>query len=355
MQDDETPDFDDEDDEAPGWDAIDAVLNGIYGDQEPIHWATIVPFEEGGREPLVGISAYRSEEQPAHWHYVTYGFSDLYEKESENLESSGFGFELTLRLSGSLSEDPPAWPVNFLQNLARYVFETGNGFGIGHTMSLNGPIKVGDETRIRSITFVTDPQLGCMSSVHGRVEFLQVVGLTEDEQDAALDWNALRLTELMQQQNPLLVIDLARSSHLADPEFQAAVARGTAAEGASGGWINGTDILAVCKGHDCRVTMGAYLSRTVGRRLSGRIPHGRDLNVATEEIRLHFVPEDEFRWTRWNECLIFQMTGTQSQLVAQWMRQGVGLYTSPEIPGFTLEIVPTEILNSDGQVVEIVE
>lgn len=53
--------------------------------------------------------------------FISYGFSELYEKESADAARSGFGFELVLRL---LSEDPardavdsqpPVWPVNLMQ------------------------------------------------------------------------------------------------------------------------------------------------------------------------------------------------------------------------------------------------
>ena len=52
----------------------------------------------GGNDPLDGISVYTAKEPIEHWHFVTYGFSELYEKETGDPENSGFGFELTFRL-----------------------------------------------------------------------------------------------------------------------------------------------------------------------------------------------------------------------------------------------------------------
>ena len=46
---------------------------------------------------IYGISIYRAEDPP-HWHFVTYGFSELYSKESDDPAVSGWGFELTFRL-----------------------------------------------------------------------------------------------------------------------------------------------------------------------------------------------------------------------------------------------------------------
>jgi hypothetical protein len=44
---------------APGWDAIDAALDSLYGGREPLHYGTIVRFAAGGPDPLDGISVQR--------------------------------------------------------------------------------------------------------------------------------------------------------------------------------------------------------------------------------------------------------------------------------------------------------
>jgi len=38
-----------------------------------------------------------------HWHIVGYGMSELYAKETDDPEESGWGFELTFRVSDSVS------------------------------------------------------------------------------------------------------------------------------------------------------------------------------------------------------------------------------------------------------------
>ena len=37
-----------DDEAAPGWDAIDSRLKPIYGEQEPIHWGTAISYMLGG-------------------------------------------------------------------------------------------------------------------------------------------------------------------------------------------------------------------------------------------------------------------------------------------------------------------
>jgi len=62
----------------------------------------------GGNDSLDRISVYTATEPMEHWHFVTYGFSELYEKEKEDPEHSGFGFELTFRLAKADRETEPS-------------------------------------------------------------------------------------------------------------------------------------------------------------------------------------------------------------------------------------------------------
>jgi hypothetical protein len=127
--------------ESRGWDAIDRALAPIYGDAEPrFHYGTVIKWMLGGPDPLDGVSIYRVEQPVPHWHFVSYGLTELYAKESDDPEVSGWGFELTFRLVRGGEETPPAWAMNLLQNLARYVFCSGNPFDEHHHLSANGPI-----------------------------------------------------------------------------------------------------------------------------------------------------------------------------------------------------------------------
>ena len=77
---------------APGWDAITELCNKIYPDQiNPKHYAASVSWELGGNDPLQGISVYDGGD---YWHFVTYGLSELYEKESDIKDISGYGMDV---------------------------------------------------------------------------------------------------------------------------------------------------------------------------------------------------------------------------------------------------------------------
>src|SRR5205814_8777470 len=131
---------------APGWDAIDAAFAPLYRGQEPRHVGPLLRWMLGGRDPLVGISAWKRLEPMPHWHFVSYGLTELYGKESDDPLVSGFGFELTFRLVCDPAEAaPPVWAFSLMQNFARYVLESGNVLADGQWLNPNGPIALEEE------------------------------------------------------------------------------------------------------------------------------------------------------------------------------------------------------------------
>jgi hypothetical protein len=202
--------------EAPGWAAIDAALKTVYPHQVPLHFAPRVRAIFGGPDPLDGISAYRTGAgRDAHWHFVTYGFSNLYyDENAAGGDFSGKGFELTMRLLHERGEaGPPAWAMNMLQNIARYVFNSGRGFEPGHYMPANGPLRLGPPTALMGAAFAIDPELGVIETPHGEVKFLQLFGVTQDELDRMknVDRDAVAVLDEHRRTNPLLITDMTRS------------------------------------------------------------------------------------------------------------------------------------------------
>ena len=91
---------------AVGWDAITDACEIIYPDQkEPRHYGTLVKWRLGGNDPLDGISIYDGGD---YWHFVTYGLSEIYEKETDNKDVSGYGMEFTFKLKKADYEDEEA-------------------------------------------------------------------------------------------------------------------------------------------------------------------------------------------------------------------------------------------------------
>lgn len=199
----------------PGWDAISKALSLVYGDQEPMHWGTIIKAMLGGPDPIDGISVYENNALPIpHFHFCSYGFTSLYyDEESVGKDFSRFGFELTFRLANrGEKRDDLVWVCDLMQNLARYVFKSGRWFEENHWIPANGPIKLDSATDMVGLIFVKDPELPPIDTPHGRVEFLQMTGVTtlELEDIKSKRRTAQEVASSLRAKNPLLVTDLSR-------------------------------------------------------------------------------------------------------------------------------------------------
>ena len=111
-----------ENDWAPGWDAIEAEFSRLYPGQNPAHFGTSIQSRAmfGGDEYLDGFSVYTNPD--GYMHLVTFGMTELYcEPDAFGGEYSRWGYEMTMKLK----EDTPEncmWAINMLSNLARYTW-----------------------------------------------------------------------------------------------------------------------------------------------------------------------------------------------------------------------------------------
>lgn len=201
-------------DDAVGWLSIDKELNKLYPGQEPKHFAPAISYMLGGEHPLDGVSIYESKKHSDHYHFVTYGFSELYYNEEKlNGDFSKWGFELTFRLKPFADDEgDPGWAIALLQNIAKYVFDSGNWFEEYHYMPANGPIRLDTETDMTALLIVADPEIEKIQTPHGEVSFLQIVGLTTAEYEnlKAHPETVEQLVATLKENNPLLVTDLTR-------------------------------------------------------------------------------------------------------------------------------------------------
>ncbi|MCR4033450.1 MULTISPECIES: suppressor of fused domain protein [Flavobacterium] len=201
-------------DDAVGWLEIDKEFDRLYPGQEPKHFAPALPYMLGGDSPLDGVSYYESKKQEDHYHFITYGFSELYYNEEKvDGEFSKWGFELTFRLKPYEADNGnPSWAVALLQNIAKYVFDSGNWFEEFHYMPANGPIRLNTDTEITALVIVADPEVPKKQTPHGEVSFLQIVGITSAEYEHIVE-NPDKVEELvnkLKENNPLLITDLNR-------------------------------------------------------------------------------------------------------------------------------------------------
>ncbi|PIJ96287.1 suppressor of fused domain protein [Lysinibacillus sphaericus] len=344
-----------------GWDAIDEAVSQVYGEQGPKHYGTMIPYSLGGQDPLDGISAYKSETPVPHWHFVTYGFSELYEKELENKDYSGYGFELTFRLVRSEDEEePPAWALNLLQNMGRYVFNSGNVFRAGDYLDANGPICLDADTQLTALAFTHDPELAEMDTPNGRVEFIQMVGITEDELEAMQTWKTLGVLQAGINHIPSYVTDLTRSSLLGNPEIVEAVEQGMMEDGSSTGFLF-VDQLAWQAGkkgwfnkQSNVVQLGAKQADVIGKLLRGRILKDRNLSLVGQELTIVFKLDNLVDYQQNEQEITITLNKEAVEELSQQLVPLEKQFAISSLKDVSFEIMKTYIKDQEGAVVKTI-
>jgi hypothetical protein len=202
-----------EEDWAPGWDAIDEALKVIYNEQNPYHFGT--DFHKratlGGNEYLDGYSIYESEH--GYKHLITYGMTELYiNEESFGGEWSGWGYEMTIKLKENSVEDC-VWAINMMSNLARFTYTNKRFFEPMSIIPGNGEsLHIGTESFITALLVIEDTEIVPNNSVHGKVEFIQLVGITQKESELIREnhQNIDVLISRIKETNPYLYTDMNR-------------------------------------------------------------------------------------------------------------------------------------------------
>lgn len=345
---------------APGLDALTGALNQLYQGRKPEQFDNAQPRRLGGDDPLASIWVWRRSAPTPHWHYVTQGFTDLVCKTNSDPAISGFGFELTLRVACQPDAlQPPIWPLHLLQSLGRYVFNSGNSFRQGHRLSTNGPITLGLPTRLGAVGFVADPELAPIDTVHGSVTFLQVVGLTDDEERAAQAWDTAKLLELLAARLPLLITNLQRGSLLALPDVKTMVDAAIAKEGSSSGVVF-TDLLLVAASKrflrpaKVQLTLGARQIEQLAALLPLRLPFGRPFMLCGPHCRVLFETGRHNRVRIAGNTVTLQVRDGDAMELVTLLHPRQGIYTLPSFPHLRWDVKQTTIRNALGELVDII-
>ena len=175
---------------ATGWDAITAEAERVYPLQKnPKHYGTLIKYRLGGKDPIDGFSVYDGGDC---WHFVTYGLSELYEKETNNKEISGYGMEFTFKLKKDNYEDEEAEIMNIceiLQGIARITFSNGeifNEYEYLYSGQTDG-IDVNKKSNITGFITIPDKDFTPINTPNGKLKFVEFVGVTDDELKAIMD------------------------------------------------------------------------------------------------------------------------------------------------------------------------
>lgn len=180
-----------------GWDYITNEAERVYPDQKnPQHYGTIISWKFGGKDPLDGVSIYDGGD---YWHFVTYGLSELYEKETDDPEYSGYGMEFTLKLKkGNVDEEKEIKNiVGTLQTIARVTFTKGELFLPFEYLYTGQTVGMDSEQKSKITGFITipDTRFNTISTPNGKVEFIEFIGCTDSELKAIQN-KEIRVEEL---------------------------------------------------------------------------------------------------------------------------------------------------------------
>ncbi|KAF5295325.1 hypothetical protein FQA39_LY13190 [Lamprigera yunnana] len=269
-----------------GLESLYTLCRKIYPDQpNPLQVTALLKYWLAGPDPLDYISMYANpgipqENIPPHWHYISFGLSDLHgdgrvhdisgpdgisgygfeltfrlKRQPEEtapptwpatlMQSlgkyvfqsdlhgdgrvhdisgpdgiSGYGFELTFRLKRQPEETaPPTWPATLMQSLGKYVFQSGNTLCAGDHVSWHCALD-NSESRIQHMLMASDPQLKATQTPFGTMDFVQIVGVCADELRAAQQWNGDGVLKMLSQLSltggPWLITDMRRGESIFD-------------------------------------------------------------------------------------------------------------------------------------------
>ena len=166
----------------------------------PKHYGVLIKRKFGGPDPLEGISVY---DAGGYWHFVTFGLSELYEKTSGNKEISGHGLEFTFKLKKGCYEDEEKeikTICGILQDIAKMIVDAGEVFKANeyiYTGQTTGIDSKG-QSKITGFITVLDESTNVLFTPNGRVEFLELVGATDNELKAIID-KKINVRELYQE------------------------------------------------------------------------------------------------------------------------------------------------------------
>jgi hypothetical protein len=186
--------------DAPGWDSITAAFAAVYPDLEPAHKALPPGLAFGA--PLQGVSAFPG---PHGWHFVTYGLTELWTKESEDADLSGWGYELTMLTPST--DEPPMWVFDTLAGLAKSTWETGRPYDPGDRIDILKPID-GGASELTAYAVAEDPLVTPDEFPFGRYAFHRLVGIAEPE---LLEMKATSTAQVLERLDPKLITDPLRT------------------------------------------------------------------------------------------------------------------------------------------------
>jgi hypothetical protein len=262
--------------------SIDSALDRLYPTETDFRFG-LKPGSAGEEPPLAEVVAYRSSKPAPHWHYITYGLTELEEKTSQDPKLSGFGVEYTLRLFDQ-SDQPPPWPINLLRYLATRTRETREPYDPGHSMNL--PSKMLEEVSkgVEGLAFYEDEDLHSIDTPTGHITFVNVIPLMAEEYALIGSWDAHKVAAEIRVLQKDLLWRRDRKSLLKGPRA-AAIQAMVEKEGSSQS-VDFADVVCDRK----QIVLDKVGVLIFEKFLRHRLAHGRDAKIISGQRSTRLEP-----------------------------------------------------------------
>jgi hypothetical protein len=193
------------------------------------------------------------------------------------------------------------------------------------------------ETALCAVLYVRDPLLPPQETPHGKVKFLQVIGITLDEYELLRDWSAEGVGAALAEARPLLTTDLARKSIL-DDASRALRAR-AAAEGSSLGVLFGPFVQWTATEGGARLTISVRCVDDLLRMLKKRTLFGRDFHLFSRDAGVHVIPGESPRFREPDGGPELVLDRATAEAMRATLERKRGTYAWPALAGFVLEVI----------------
>ncbi len=268
----------------PAYDALDDALARAYGaDARPRVFRPLLAWALGGPDPLPRVECYEESDGRA-WHYVGARLDSVLARATHRIA-------LGIRVARAKGESqPPAWPADLLQEIARRAVENGEAPVPGDAIDLGRPLG-GDDGTLSAVVFAEDPRISAADT--RPVTLAHVYGVTADELEAVRAWQCALFVAVVRERDESLVTSPRRRSHREDPSFERRVQLGIDRDGSSFGSARAERLQWERRGADgIRIVVGAAAVPELLRMLRGRIPFGRPFRLEGPAGSVVFWPED---------------------------------------------------------------
>ena len=313
------------------------ALSDLISGLDATEFAPEIPFELGGDCPLEKVSAFRLTDPCEHWLYITTGLAQ-------------FGQELTLRIKSS-EEAAPEWPFELLNAVARRIFGREEPIEANNFLPLGSPIVREADCFLTTLFFTQDCELKGMDSI----DFLQVCAITHDEEMAARGWKLDKFAQLLTLQVPKNIIDLKRFSLLKNENIKAAFQRGRDKDGSDTQLVPcGQIMFQVTDATTAYIQIDALAAEYLESVLPGRLPHGQDLIIISEEHNIKLIPSDTAMVKGVDDCWAeIYLTPSMYQQMMEQLKLRVQAFFFDEFENIRFSINDYRIKDTEGRTVGV--